>query len=90
MVLAIRTGYKVREKYSTFVEYEYKGHKYEVEFANDYSYCVTPAHIQHADAQARIDAHIEREHKELCNAYASHDVNAVQDALESLWKYWNN
>ncbi len=90
MVPAIRTGYKVREKYSTFVEYEYKGHKYEVEFANDYSYCVTPAHIQHADAQSKIDAQIEREQKELCNAYASNDVDAVQNALSTLFEYWNN
>ena len=52
---------KYHSKYSTYIIYEYKGHKYEVEYANDMSYCVTPAHIQHQDAQEKIDKKIEQE-----------------------------
>ena len=44
-----------RDKYYTQVEYEYRGHKYEVEYANSIYCAVTPAWIQHRDAQAKID-----------------------------------
>ena len=46
--------------YSTFVEYEYRGHTYEVEYANDWSYCVTPAWVQHKEAQEYIDMMIDK------------------------------
>lgn len=42
-------------KHSNTVTYEYKGKQYDVEYANDYTYCVTPAWVQHRDAQAKID-----------------------------------
>lgn len=42
-------------KYSNTVTYEYKGKQYNVEYAKDPTYCVTPAWVQHRDAQAKID-----------------------------------
>ena len=56
------TGIKTyNRQYSTFVEYEYRGYKYEVEYANiNSSYCVTPANIQHKEAQEAIDEMINK------------------------------
>lgn len=45
-------------KYSTMVEYEYRGKTYQVEYSNCWTYCVTSPSIQHRDAQAKIDAEI--------------------------------
>lgn len=42
-------------KHSNIVTYEYKGKQYDVEYAKDPTYCVTPAWVQHKDAQAKID-----------------------------------
>lgn len=50
-------------KYANSVTYEYRGHQYDVEYANDWTYCVTPARIQHENAQQKIDKQIEQELK---------------------------
>ena len=50
-------------QYSDEVEYEYRGKTYCVEYSKCWTYCVTPAWVQHRDAQARIDEEIERESK---------------------------
>lgn len=50
-------------RYSNIVTYEYRGRKYEVEYANDWTYCCSTPKIQHEIAQARIDELIERENK---------------------------
>ena len=42
-------------KHSNTVTYEYKGKQYDVEYAKDPTYCVTPAWVQHRDAQDKID-----------------------------------
>ena len=52
------------EKYSNIVTYEYRGRQYDVEYARDWTFCVTPAKIQHEDAQRRIDKEIEQESKQ--------------------------
>lgn len=58
---AVPTGFKTyNRQYSTFVEYEYRGHKYEVEYPNDMSYYVTSPKVQHELAQAHIDELIEK------------------------------
>lgn len=44
-----------RDKYFSTVVYEYRGHRYEVEYANGWLCCVTPAWVQHRDKQAEID-----------------------------------
>ena len=47
-------------KHSNTVTYEYKGIQYDVEYATDWTYCVTPASVQHKDAQEKIDRMIEQ------------------------------
>lgn len=42
-------------KHSNIVTYEYRGMQYDVEYANDWTYCITSPKVQHEDAQARID-----------------------------------
>lgn len=61
---AKQTGLKIYRKYSDIVEYEYRGRKYEVEYAKDWSYGNggNPA-AQHREAQAWIDKAIEEESK---------------------------
>lgn len=49
------TGFKQYDKYSTMVEYEYRGHKYDVTYSNAMDYVITNPKIQHLDAQKRID-----------------------------------
>lgn len=50
-------------KHSNIVEYQYRGKTYEVEYANDWRYCTSPAKVQHEIAQAKIDRQIEEESK---------------------------
>lgn len=50
-----------RDKYSSTVVYEYRGHTYEVTYSNCWTYCCTPAWIQHRDEQEKIDKAIENE-----------------------------
>ena len=67
-------------KHSNIVTYEYKGKQYDVEYATDYTYCVTPAHIQHKDAQAKIDKIIEQESKPE-QPKEEFDINAIYSLL---------
>lgn len=46
-------------KYSNTVTYEYRGKKYDVEYAKDFSYCVTSPKVQHQDAQEKIDRELD-------------------------------
>ena len=50
-------------KHSDIVTYEYRGKQYDVEYAKDWTFCTTPARIQHQDAQRRIDKEIELENR---------------------------
>lgn len=47
-------------KHSNIVTYEYRGRTYDVEYAIDWTYCITPAKVQHEDAQRRIDKLIDQ------------------------------
>ena len=70
-------------KHSNIVTYEYRGRTYDVEYAKDWMYCATPAHIQHKDKQDQIDAEIEAESK-------PHNGNPVDwnEIFELLgWEY---
>lgn len=51
-------------KYSNTVTYEYRGKRYDVEYSNDWTYCITPPKVQHENAQRRIDEEIERDGKQ--------------------------
>lgn len=55
MTKAKQTGFKIYNKHSTDVEFEYRGYTYYVEYSNDMSYCITKPHIQHCLEQERID-----------------------------------
>ena len=70
-----------RDKYFTTIVYEYRGCKYEVEYANGWQVCCTPAWIQHRDAQAEIDEMldypkpiVEVEHK------------PIQEQMDEIWE----
>lgn len=83
---ATPTGFKTyNRQYSTFVEYEYRGHKYEVEYPNDMSYCVTSPKVQHELAQATIDKMIEHENQEREVKYE----DTGDYGFELFWRYVN-
>lgn len=69
-------------RHSNHVTYEYRGRRYEVEYASDYTYCVTPAWIQHRDAQERIDRQIEQEAHPREQRYE----DTTEYGLECFWE----
>ena len=94
---ATATGVKFYNRhYSTFVEYEYRGKTYEVEYPNDYSYCCLPVWLQHRDAQEKIDAQIEKEEAEAKYRAENPDwkekeeaaMKETEDALDALFSWW--
>lgn len=56
---AEKTGFVLYEKYSNFVEYIYRGHKYFVEFATGMTYGCTSPRLQHEIEQDKIDRMID-------------------------------
>jgi len=80
------TGFKYRNgNYSTFVEYEYKGHTYEVEFSNCMNYlCPSPA-VQHRNAQDAIDEMIEAS----ANSKPSRYEDSAEYGFNLFWEYVN-
>lgn len=73
-------------KYSTIITYEYRGKTYDVEYARDWTYCTSPARIQHQDAQARIDREIELASRPQ-KPYRYEDT--AQAGLDLFWEYVN-
>lgn len=69
------------EKYSNIVVYEYRGHKYDVEYATGQNYCVTTPKIQHEDAQRKIDELIEQEEKSKKNPPKPFDMDEFFEML---------
>jgi hypothetical protein len=65
-------------KHANVVEYEYRGRTYYVEYANNWTYCTTPAHIQHRDNQERIDREIEAE--------ANRKPGGKEVDLDEIWE----
>lgn len=64
-------------KYCSTVVYEYRGCTYEVEYANGWNYCCTPASVQHRDAQEKIDNALDNR-------------NAEGEAIPTDWdEVWN-
>lgn len=43
------------DKHINTVVYEYRGSTYEVRYAKDWTISITPAWVQHKEAQAKID-----------------------------------
>lgn len=67
-----------RDKYFTAIEYEYRGLKYEVTYANGSQVCCTPAHIQHRDAQAKIDDALD-------NPKPVIETKSIMEQLDEIW-----
>lgn len=81
---ATKTGVKYYNRnYSTFVEYEYRGHKYEVEYSNCFNYLVSPPSVQHKNAQYEIDRMIEQEHAPTEWKYEG----SAQEGFDLFWEY---
>ena len=87
MTKAVKTGFVVRDKYSDHVEYEYRGRKYEVEYAKGFTYCCTSPALQHKIAQEKIDAEIEREAQQAEKAFRYEDT--AEYGFNLFWEYVN-
>lgn len=68
-----------RSKYTSTVVYEYRGKKYEVEYSNCWTYCITPAWIQHRDAQEKID-------EALDNPKSESNEKPFTEQLDEVWQ----
>ena len=75
-------------KYANEVEYEYRGKHYFVEYANDWTYCVTPPRIQHEDAQERIDKEIAMEESDAKREHRYEDT--AEYGFNVFWDYVNS
>ena len=60
---AKKTGFVIYSKYSNEVEYEYRGHKYFVEFPTGMAYGCTSPKLQHENEQEKIDHMIAEKNK---------------------------
>lgn len=72
-------------KHSNIVTYEYRGMQYDVEYANDYTYCVTSPKVQHKDAQEKIDKMIEQANKPKEHKYE----DTAEYGLKMFWDLVN-
>lgn len=71
------------DKYSNTVVYEYRGCQYEVEYANSIHYCVSPAWVQHRDAQEKIDKALDNPNpKRECEQTFDEQLDEVWAMLE--------
>lgn len=75
------------DKYFNTVVYEYRGHKYEVTYAKSWNCSVTPAHIQHKDAQAKIDEMLDNPKKETGYSEISGEpIEPIEKQLDDIFK----
>ena len=82
---AKKTGFVMYGKYSDEVEYEYRGHKYMVEYPKCWTYCCTKPKIQHENKQWEIDRQIEQEERQKQKPYRYEDT--ADYGFELFWKY---
>lgn len=68
------------DKYFTTIEYEYRGHKYDVTYPRGWQICCSPAWVQHQDEQRKIDKMIEAE---------KHQNEAKESIIDELDYIWN-
>ena len=63
-------------------EFEYRGHHYTVTYSNSFSaFNQTPAHIQHREAQARIDEMLDNPKQE-----PPLKTKAFDEQLDEIWE----
>ena len=68
-------------KHSNVVTYRYRGKTYDVEYATDWTYCTTPARVQHENAQRRIDELIDQETQQTQQSGHEFNINEIFDIL---------
>ena len=69
-----------RDKYFTTIVYEYRGCKYEVQYANGWQICCSPAWIQHRDAQADIDEMLDNP-----KPITIIDHKPIEEQMDEIW-----
>ena len=74
------------QNYNT-VEYEYRGHTYEVIYPNNWTLCVSSPRIQHEDAQRKIDKEIAFEEKQNSKEHRYKDT--ADYGFDLFWDYVN-
>lgn len=70
------------DKYFTTIVYEYRGQRYEVEYANGWQVCCTPAWIQHRDAQAKIDEMLDNPSQKP----VAEENKPFEEQMDEIWK----
>ena len=73
--------YTYRDKYFTVIEYKYRGCKYEVEYANGWQVCCTPAWVQHRDEQAKIDEMLDNP-----KPVARVEHKPIEEQMDEIWE----
>lgn len=73
-------------KSSNTVTYEYRGKTYDVEYANDWTYCVSSPRTQHELGQHKIDEEIEREKAESEKPHRYEDT--AEYGFNLLWDWF--
>ena len=84
---AKKTGFVMHDKHMDVVESEYRGCKYEVQYAKDWTMSITSPRVQHQTAQAKID-------EDLDNPKPKTNEEPAQVGFDKLWDYlqtgeWN-
>ena len=83
---AKKIGTIYEENYN-MVEYEYRGHTYEVMFPKNWTLCVSSPKIQHEDAQKKIDDEIARDEAQKERTIKYEDT--ADYALDKFFEYVN-
>ena len=69
-----------RDTYFTTIVYEYRGHTYEVTYANSNQCACTPARIQHRYEQEKIDNMIDNPR------HITQDDQTFDEQLDEIWE----
>lgn len=70
-----------RDKYFTTIVYEYRGQTYEVEYANGWQICCSPAWVQHRDEQAKIDEMIDNP-----KPVIEKEQKTMKEQMDEIWE----
>lgn len=70
-----------RDKYYSYVVYEYRGKRYEVEYSNSWNCLASPAWYQHKVAQEKIDDELDHPKQ------AQISGETVQESLNRFFDY---
>lgn len=76
-----------RDKHFTVIEYEYRGHVYEVTYANGWQVCCTPAWIQHRDEQTKIDDLLDNPKIQTgISEISGEPIKPIQEQMDEIWE----